>query len=191
MKVLVIGGGSNLLISDDGFDGTAVVIESGHINFGTGRESGRAHVTADAGVAWDALVEATIDAGFGGLECLSGIPGAAGATPVQNVGAYGVEVADIFYFSMAANPAKDRAYGAYNFLSSFDLETGKPIKRVPLPHSYYSVNVSTDGKTVYLGGALSDVAAYDAETLERKGAVEMPDKASISLASVRLFTRAD
>ena len=94
-RVLIIGGGSNLLISDDGFEGTAVVIESGHVDFGTGRESGRAHVTADAGVAWDSLVEATIDAGFGGLECLSGIPGAAGATPVQNVGAYGVEVADI------------------------------------------------------------------------------------------------
>lgn len=100
-----------------------------------------------------------------------------------------LEVADIFYFSMAANPAKDRAYGAYNFLSSFDLAEGKPIKRVPLPHSYYSVNVSTDGKTVWLGGALSDVAAYDAETLERKGEVKMPDGASISLASVRMFTR--
>lgn len=100
-----------------------------------------------------------------------------------------LEVADIFYFSMAANPAKDRAFGAYNFLSSFDLAEGKPIKRVPLPHSYYSVNVSSDGKTVWLGGALSDVAAYDAETLERKGEVRMPDGASISLASVRLFSR--
>ncbi|WP_373279025.1 UDP-N-acetylmuramate dehydrogenase [Gordonia otitidis] len=93
--VLVIGGGSNLLISDDGFDGTAVVIESERIDFGTGRESGRPYVTADAGVVWDSLVAATIDAGFGGLEYLSGIPGAAGATPVQNVGAYGVEVADV------------------------------------------------------------------------------------------------
>ena len=83
------------------------------------------------------------------------------------------------------------AYGAYNFLSSFDLTEGKPIKRVPLPHSYYSVNVSSDGKTVWLGGALSDVAAYDAETLERKGEVRMPDGASISLASVRMFTRGD
>lgn len=102
-----------------------------------------------------------------------------------------LEVADIFYFSMAANPAKDRAFGAYNFLSSFDLGAGKAIKRVPLPHSYYSVNVSSDGRTVYLGGALSDVAAYDAETLERKGEVRMPDGASISLASVRMFTRDD
>lgn len=102
-----------------------------------------------------------------------------------------LEVADIFYFSMAASPSKDRAYGAYNFLSSFDLTEGKPIKRVPLPHSYYSVNVSSDGRTVWLGGALSDVAAYDAETLERKGEVRMPDGASISLASVRMFTRDD
>ena len=100
-----------------------------------------------------------------------------------------LEVADIFYFSMAANPAKDRAYGAYNFLSSFDLTKGKPIKRVPLPHSYYSVNVSTDGRTVWLGGALGDLAAYDAETLEKKGQIDLPGNASMSLASVRLFTR--
>ncbi|HRO15306.1 MAG TPA: quinohemoprotein amine dehydrogenase subunit beta [Paracoccus sp. (in: a-proteobacteria)] len=103
-----------------------------------------------------------------------------------------VEVADIFYFSMAASPTdKDRIYGAYNFLSSFDMGSSKPVKRVPLPHSYYSVNVSSDGRTVWLGGALSDVAAYDAETLERKGEVRMPDGASISLASVRMFTRGD
>lgn len=102
-----------------------------------------------------------------------------------------VEVADIFYFSTAVSPDKTRAYGTYNFLSSFDLKTDKPIKRVALPHSYYSVNVSTDGKTLYLGGALSDVAAYDAETLERKGEVAMPDGASISLASLRVFKRED
>ncbi|AUH63384.1 quinohemoprotein amine dehydrogenase subunit beta [Paracoccus zhejiangensis] len=101
-----------------------------------------------------------------------------------------VEVADIFYFSSAVSPTdKTRLYAAYNNLSSFDLATSKPIKRVPLPHSYYSVNVSSDGKTVYLGGAMGDVAAYDAETLERKGEVLMPDGASISLASTRVFQR--
>ena len=92
---LIIGGGSNLVISDDGFDGTAVIIASERIDFGVGRESGRAHVTADAGVVWDDLVSTTLAEGFGGLECLSGIPGSVGATPVQNVGAYGVEVADL------------------------------------------------------------------------------------------------
>ncbi|AUH35428.1 quinohemoprotein amine dehydrogenase subunit beta [Paracoccus tegillarcae] len=103
-----------------------------------------------------------------------------------------VEVADIFYFSTAVSPTdKNRVYGAYNFLSSFDLEASAPIKRVPLPHSYYSVNLSSDGKTVYLGGAMGDVAAYDAETLERTGEVMMPDGAAISLASVRVFQRAE
>ncbi|WP_018634148.1 quinohemoprotein amine dehydrogenase subunit beta [Neomegalonema perideroedes] len=102
-----------------------------------------------------------------------------------------VEAMDVFYFSTAVNPAKTRAYGAYNVLQSFDLTTGKPIKRVALPRSYYSVNVSSDGKIVWLSGALSDVAAYDAETLERLGHVDLPEGASISLNSVRLFSRPD
>lgn len=100
-----------------------------------------------------------------------------------------VRIMDVFYFSTAVNPAKTRAFGAYNVLESFDLETSSSIKRVPLPHSYYSVNVSTDGATVWLGGALGDLAAYDAETLEKKGQINLPDNASMSLASVRLFTR--
>lgn len=98
------------------------------------------------------------------------------------------EPTDIFYFSSAANAAKTRLYAAYNQLSSFDLATAKPIKRVGLPHSYYSVNVSTDGKTVYLAGALNDIAAYDAETLERKGSVTMPGGAAMSLVSTRLYS---
>ena len=101
-----------------------------------------------------------------------------------------VETTDIFYFSTVVSPTdKNLAYGAYNFLSSFDLDAGKPIKRVPLPHSYYSINVSSDGKTLYLSGAMSDVAAYDAETLERKAVLDLPDNAAVSLASVRMFQR--
>ncbi|CAM3976799.1 UDP-N-acetylmuramate dehydrogenase [Tsukamurella strandjordii] len=85
--VLVVGGGSNLVISDEGFAGTVVHL-AGH-----GVAIDGTTVTAFAGVTWDEVVAATVDAGLGGLECLSGIPGSAGATPVQNVGAYGVEVA--------------------------------------------------------------------------------------------------
>lgn len=94
--ILLIGGGSNLVIGDDGFDGTAVLIDSDGIEFGTDLRDGRStpYVSAEAGTDWDVLVSATIEQGHGGLECLSGIPGAAGTTPVQNVGAYGVEVAD-------------------------------------------------------------------------------------------------
>ncbi|MEV0297998.1 UDP-N-acetylmuramate dehydrogenase [Nocardia sp. NPDC050710] len=89
IPVLVLAGGSNLLISDDGFDGVVVRVAT------EGVEIGADGVVAEAGANWDAVVAATIDAGFGGLECLSGIPGSAGATPVQNVGAYGVEVSNL------------------------------------------------------------------------------------------------
>ncbi|WP_448222026.1 UDP-N-acetylmuramate dehydrogenase [Gordonia iterans] len=94
--VLLIGGGSNLVIGDDGFDGTAIVVATTGIEFGRDVRDGsdEPFVTAEAGTDWDHLVAQTVRRGYGGLECLSGIPGAAGTTPVQNVGAYGVEVAD-------------------------------------------------------------------------------------------------
>jgi len=89
LPVLLVAGGSNLLISDDGFDGVVVRVAT------TGVQIGADSVVAEAGADWDTVVAATVAAGFGGLECLSGIPGSAGATPVQNVGAYGVEVAEL------------------------------------------------------------------------------------------------
>nr|WP_239003721.1 UDP-N-acetylmuramate dehydrogenase [Nocardia panacis] len=87
IPLLLLAGGSNLLIGDAGFDGVVVRVATAGIEFGTD------WVRAEAGADWDAVVAASVSAGFGGLECLSGIPGSAGATPVQNVGAYGVEVA--------------------------------------------------------------------------------------------------
>jgi len=101
------------------------------------------------------------------------------------------EATDIFYFSTVADADRTRLYGVYNQLASFDLASAQPIKRVDLPHSYYTVNVSSDGKTLYIGGTLGDIGVYDAETLERKGQIDMPDGYSMSLASIRLFTRDD
>ena len=92
--LLLLGGGSNVVIADDGVPGTALLTRSsGHT--AEPRPDGSVLVTAEAGEDWDAFVAATVDLGLGGLECLSGIPGSTGATPVQNVGAYGVEVADV------------------------------------------------------------------------------------------------
>lgn len=85
---LVLGGGSNVVIADDLTDLTVVRLAS------SGTTVDAALLRADAGADWDAVVAHAVQAGLGGLECLSGIPGSAGATPVQNVGAYGVEVAD-------------------------------------------------------------------------------------------------
>ena len=90
--VLIIGGGSNLVLSDAGWDGVAVLVRTRGI---TAEPDGdRVTVTAEAGEPWDALVAHTVAQGWSGLAAMSGIPGLTGATPVQNVGAYGSEVAD-------------------------------------------------------------------------------------------------
>ncbi|MEV6959042.1 UDP-N-acetylmuramate dehydrogenase [Streptomyces sp. NPDC051207] len=84
--LLIIGGGSNLVIGDKGFEGTALVIATkGFALDGTSLELA-------AGEVWTDAVARTVEAGLAGVECLSGIPGSAGATPIQNVGAYGQEV---------------------------------------------------------------------------------------------------
>jgi UDP-N-acetylmuramate dehydrogenase len=92
--LLVLGGGSNLVIADEGFDGTVVRVATagcGYDRLG----DGSVQLTVEAGMDWDATVARTVAEDLGGLECLSGIPGLVGATPVQNVGAYGVEVAEL------------------------------------------------------------------------------------------------
>jgi UDP-N-acetylmuramate dehydrogenase len=89
--VLVLGGGSNLVIADEGFAGTVVRMRTRGIELAADGDTVR--VTAAAGENWDALVQHSISGGLAGIECLSGIPGLVGATPIQNVGAYGQEVA--------------------------------------------------------------------------------------------------
>ncbi|MFE6388911.1 UDP-N-acetylmuramate dehydrogenase [Nocardiopsis dassonvillei] len=94
--VLVLGGGSNLVVSDDGFPGTVVLVDSKGVSFeeaGTDDEGEPVVLLrADAGVEWDPLVERVVAEGLSGLEFLSGIPGRVGSTPIQNVGAYGQDV---------------------------------------------------------------------------------------------------
>jgi UDP-N-acetylmuramate dehydrogenase len=84
----VLAGGSNVVIGDDGVPGTVVLVRTR----GIAREGDVLHVAA--GEAWDDVVAYTVAEGLAGIECLSGIPGSAGATPIQNVGAYGQEVSD-------------------------------------------------------------------------------------------------
>lgn len=86
--LFVLGGGSNLLVSDDGFPG--LVLQMGI----TGVEREGDVLRVGAGVAWDDFVQRAVDAGLQGVECLAGIPGTVGGTPVQNVGAYGQEVSE-------------------------------------------------------------------------------------------------
>jgi UDP-N-acetylmuramate dehydrogenase len=91
LPVYVLGGGSNVVFLDSGFPGLVLRITIGGIEF---RDGHAPEVHAGAGVDWDALVRGTVERGWSGVECLSGIPGTVGGTPIQNVGAYGQEIAD-------------------------------------------------------------------------------------------------
>lgn len=91
--VLVLGGGSNLVVADVGFDGLVVRVAHRGVAFEQSGDQVVMHV--EAGEVWDDVVTSSLAHGLAGLECLSGIPGLAGATPIQNVGAYGAEISHL------------------------------------------------------------------------------------------------
>lgn len=90
--LLVLSGGSNLIVSDDGFDGTVVHVATSGITPESADYCGGAVVRVAAGEVWDDVVARAVVEGWAGVEALSGVPGCTGATPVQNVGAYGQDV---------------------------------------------------------------------------------------------------
>lgn len=92
IPITIIAGGSNILVSDNGIRGLVIKIKIGGISFKEKKDG--IEVIAGAGIVFDELVLQTVDKNLWGLENLSGIPGSVGATPIQNVGAYGVEIAD-------------------------------------------------------------------------------------------------
>src|SRR5581483_3853896 len=92
LEVFVLGGGSNLVVADAGWPG--VVLRIAVAGISTRSENGRQIFTAGAGEDWDSLVAFAVEQHCAGIECMSGIPGTVGGTPVQNVGAYGQEVKD-------------------------------------------------------------------------------------------------
>jgi UDP-N-acetylmuramate dehydrogenase len=112
--LLVLAGGSNVVIADTLTDLTVIRLANNNIRVDDNI------VRAEAGAVWDDVVVAAIGAGLGGLECLSGIPGSAGATPVQNVGAYGVEVAD----TITRVQLLDRRTGAVRWAPAGELGFG-------------------------------------------------------------------
>lgn len=116
--LLIIGGGSNLLVSDSGFDGTVLKIASQGFHANSADTCGGASVVVQAGHDWDDFVHQTVLHAWSGLEALSGIPGSAGATPVQNVGAYGAEVAQ----TIAAVRVWDRESNAVRTFTNSELK---------------------------------------------------------------------
>lgn len=95
LPVFVLGGGSNIVVSDAGFPGLVLKIEISGIQHLDSPDGTR--LSAGAGMEWDAFVQYCVSRNLAGIECLSGIPGTVGGTPIQNVGAYGEEVSDAIF----------------------------------------------------------------------------------------------
>jgi UDP-N-acetylmuramate dehydrogenase len=106
-RLLLLAGGSNVVIADEGFPGLVVRVTTRGIDQAPAGD-GRVRVTVQAGEEWDAVVAAAVAEGLAGIECLSGIPGSTGATPIQNVGAYGQDVSG----TVTAVRVLDRRTGA-------------------------------------------------------------------------------
>ena len=101
LRVHILGGGSNVIFSDKGFNGLVIRVEMKGVTFAD--EGDSVTVGAAAGEEWDHFVQQCIGRGLAGIECLSGIPGLVGATPIQNVGAYGQEVSQTIVRVRAVN----------------------------------------------------------------------------------------
>ncbi len=100
------------------------------------------------------------------------------------------ENAAVIIFSSVVNPVRrNELFAVYTQLSKIDRETLELVKRVDLDHTYYCINVSSDGSEVYIGGTMGDIAVYATETLEKLGTIEMPGGADQSLASLRIIHR--
>jgi UDP-N-acetylmuramate dehydrogenase len=123
LPVHVLGGGSNTIFDDAGFEGLVLHVALIGIDIETRGQA--AIVTAAAGEDWDGLVQRCIAADLSGIECLSGIPGSVGATPMQNVGAYGQEVAE----TIVEVEAIERATGAERVFAAADCGFGYRTSR--------------------------------------------------------------
>jgi len=158
---MVVGGGSNLLVGDDGFAGTVIRIATKGIEVVPGARPGSVHVHVQAGEVWDELVAFTVDRGFSGLEALSGIPGSVGAAPVQNIGAYGQELSDVLVGIEFLDEGADRP----RRMSADELELGyrTSVLKQGLAGVVLSIEIAlhdTTAEREVLGQALGTPVAY-------------------------------
>ena len=129
----VLGGGSNLFIGDDSFEGTVIRILTRGIEELPSPHAGRIRLRAQAGHGWDDLVAYAVERGYAGLEAMSGIPGTVGASPVQNIGAYGQEIQE----TLVEVELIDEATGEVSVVPASELGLG--FRTSVLKHHYGSV----------------------------------------------------
>lgn len=130
---LVLGGGSNLFIGDESFEGTVIRVLTRGIEELPSPHAGRIRLRAQAGHGWDDLVAYAVEHGYAGLEAMSGIPGTVGASPVQNIGAYGQEIQE----TLVEVELIDEATGAVSVVPASELGLG--FRTSVLKHHYGSV----------------------------------------------------
>jgi len=143
--LLVLGGGSNLVVADAGFPGTVVHVATRGVRHRPDGDS--VLLTVAAGEDWDTVVAGTVADGLAGLECLSGIPGLAGATPIQNVGAYGQEVAQ----TLVAVRGYDRARGEVVDLTAAECGFGYRTSAFKRSLHSWASGPAVTGRFVVLG----------------------------------------
>lgn len=153
--LLVLGGGSNLVVADEGFDGTVVEVATSGVTSdveGDDPTCGGAMVTVAAGESWDGFVATAVERGWVGVEALSGIPGSVGATPVQNVGAYGQDVSQ----TIASVRTWDRVEGAWRTFAHADCGFGYRHSRFKAePDRYVVVSVTFQLRLGSLGAPVA------------------------------------
>ena len=143
--LLVLGGGSNLVVADAGFPGTVVHVATRGVRPRPDGDS--VLLTVAAGEDWDTVVAGTVADGLAGLECLSGIPGLAGATPIQNVGAYGQEVAQ----TLVAVRGYDRTRGEVVDLTAAECGFGYRTSAFKRSLHSWASGPAVTGRFVVLG----------------------------------------
>ncbi|MEO2134084.1 UDP-N-acetylmuramate dehydrogenase [Microbacterium sp.] len=185
---LVLGGGSNLLAGDEPFDGTVVLMRTSGIERVEGAREGHVRLRVEAGHNWDDLVGYTVAAGLAGIEAMSGIPGSAGAAPIQNVGAYGQEIVE----TLVEVELLDEATGEVETVSAAALELGF---RTSVLKQHYGRGAQRAGVIVSITLELQEVG--DGEVPVRgaqlRQALRLAPDAAVSLRWIRetvLATRA-
>jgi UDP-N-acetylmuramate dehydrogenase len=182
-EVLIIGGGSNVLVGDEGFNGTVIRVKTKGNSYHVDACSG-GMITVAAGEDWDGFVEWILNKGFAGLETMSGIPGTVGGAPIQNIGAYGHEVAEV----IARVRTWDRKAGAYKTFSNSECEfayRSSVFKKNPGRYVIIDVTFQLRNGEMSLPITYKELASYLGVDLEARALVSDVRKAVLALRAAK------
>ncbi len=182
-EVLIIGGGSNVLVGDEGFNGTVIRVETKGNSYHVDACSG-GMITVAAGEDWDGFVEWILNKGFAGLETMSGIPGTVGGAPIQNIGAYGHEVSEV----IARVRTWDRKTGEYKTFSNSECEfsyRSSVFKKNPGRYVIIDVTFQLRNGEMSLPITYKELASYLGVDLEARVLVSDVRKAVLALRAAK------